>query len=236
MWITIAGLIINKIINEITIKIEYSYSLADLNISDHIWGWFFLDHIPELYVNSAIKYFLINYDMRRLITDCLIIVKNIFSLSYLITITQYLLLTTLYVYIHYLLILQIQYFKNKNSITFLNILYIIIYLFILNNLFFELYTYSLSFFLIPILLIFEILINVDFLVYFYLYIFLLLKVIFSKYFFLKIILLFFQLILNMYLIFYIFFHETLITNNFLNELCLKFLILYTFLLLKLLCF
>jgi len=25
MWITIAGLIINKIINEITIKIEYSY-------------------------------------------------------------------------------------------------------------------------------------------------------------------------------------------------------------------
>ena len=236
MWIIIAGLIINKVITEITIKIEYFYNLNNLNISEHIWGWFFLDHIPELYINSAIKYFLINYDLRRLITNCLIIVKNIFSISYLITITQYLLLIALYVYIHYLLILQFKYFKDKNSLTFLNILYSLIYLFILNNIFFELYTYSLSFFLIPILLLFEILININFLVYYFIYIFILFKSIFGKYFFIKTIFFFFQILTNIYLFFIIFFNETLITNNFLNELCLKILILYNFLLLKLLCF
>lgn len=236
MWIIIAGLIINKVITEITIKIEYFYNLNNLNISEHIWGWFFLDHIPELYINSAVKYFLINYDLRRLITNCLIIVKNIFSLSYLITITQYLLLIALYVYIHYLLILQFKYFKNKSRLTFLNILYSLIYLFILNKIFFELYTYSLSFFLIPILLLFEILININFLVYYFIYIFILFKSIFGKYFFIKTIFFFSQILINIYLFFIIFFHETLITNNFLNELCLKILILYNFLLLKLLCF
>jgi len=236
MWIIIAGLIINKVITEITIKIEYFYNLNNLNISEHIWGWFFLDHIPELYINSAIKYFLINYDLRRLITNCLIIVKNIFSLSYLITITQYLLLIALYVYIHYLLILQFKYFKSKNRLTFLNILYSLMYLLILNNIFFELYTYSLNFFLIPILLLFEILININFLVYYFIYIFILFKSIFGKYFFIKTNFFFSQILINIYLFFIIFFHETLLTNNFLNELCLKILILYNFLLLKLLCF
>jgi len=229
MLIIIAGLIINEVITEIKIKIENTFSLAELNVSDHVWGWFFLDHIPELYVNSPVKYFLINYDMRRLIVDCLIISRNILSLSYQITVIQYILLITLFIYIYYLLVLHIKSFENIYNITYKKSSYIFSYFLILNKLFFELCTYSLDFFLIPFLFIYEFLISVDFLVYFYLYIFLLLKVFFGRYFFAKVVFSFFQIILNIYLIYTIFFQETLITNNFLSELCLKFLILYHFL-------
>jgi len=236
MWIIIVGLIINKIVTEIIVKIEYLYNLSNLNVPDHIWGWFFLDHIPELYVNSATKYFLINYNLRRLLTNCLIILKNIFNLSYLITITQYLLLLALYVYIHYLIILEFKYLKKKDNITFLNCFYILVHLIILNNIFFELCTYSLNFFLIPVLFISDALFNINFLVYYFLYMFILVKSIFGRYFFIKLNFIFFQIIINIYLLYTYIFYETLITNNFLNELCLKSLILFNFLLLKLLCF
>ena len=53
MWIVLAGLLVNKIITEIITKIEKLNSLDHLNISEHVWGWFFLEHVPELYLNSA---------------------------------------------------------------------------------------------------------------------------------------------------------------------------------------
>ena len=233
MWIILAGLITNIVITKILFKLETLVTLKDLTMSDHILGWFFLDHIPELYVNSGIKYFLINYDVRRLLTDCLIIVRNIFTISYLNTITQYILLSISYLYIQYLLILEIKFINVKKDFLSLTNISILINFLILNHIFSELCTFSLKFFSLPFLYIREILININFLVYFFIYIFLLLKVVFRKYFFVKSISFLFQIFINIYLIYTFFFLETLITNNFLKELCLKILILYNFLSIKL---
>jgi hypothetical protein len=233
MWIILAGFATNIIITKILVKLETLVTLKDLTMSDHILGWFFLDHIPELYINSGIKYFLIDYNVRRLLTNCLIIIKNIFNLSYLNTITQYILLSTTYLYIQYLFILEFKFINVKKDLISLTNISILINFFILNRIFLELCTFSLNFFLIPILFVGEVLTNITFLVYFYIYIFLLLKVFFGKYFFVKSIAFLFQIFLNIYLIYNFFFLEATITNNFLKELCLKILILYNFLLIKL---
>ena len=233
MWIILAGFITNIIITKILFKLETLITLKDLTMSDHILGWFFLDHMPELYINSGIKYFLINYDVRRLVTNCLIIIKNIFNLSYLNTLTQYILLSITYLYIQYVFILEYKFINVKKDLLRLTNISILINFFILNRIFFELCTFSLKFFSIPILFFVEFLTNIPFLIYFYIYIFLLLKVFFGKYFFFKSIAFLFQIFLNIYLIYNFFFLETAITNNFLKELCLKILILYNFLSIKL---
>ena len=77
MWVLIAGTIMNSIINNITYKILIFQNISNLTVTEKLIGWFLIDHVPKTYSYTSVKFFLINEEFRKLITNILIIIKNI---------------------------------------------------------------------------------------------------------------------------------------------------------------
>ena len=109
MWALIAGTIMNSIIDNITYKILIFQNLSNLTVTEKIVGWFLIDHVPKTYYYTSVKFFLINEEFRRLITNILIIIRNISTWSYLITFIEFFNLLFIEIYLSYLLILQFKF-------------------------------------------------------------------------------------------------------------------------------
>lgn len=225
MWALIAGTIMNSIIDNITYKILIFQNLTNLTVTEKIVGWFLIDHVPKTYYYPSVKYFIINEEFRRLITNILIVFRNIFTLSYVITFTEFFNLLFIEIYLSYFLILHFKFLiffqtKNKNNS---KILFFFFLCLIKNH---ELLTkYSLNFILIPFLFIYEYIIK--FLIKHYVFCIIIIyflrknKIICYKFYFYCT-----YFIILVYYNHYLFNFEILNNNNFLNEFCLKFMGIY----------
>ena len=85
---------------------------TDLNLLDRLFGWFFFEHVFEEYAITAGKFFLINEDFRTLITNVLIVIRNILILSHFLTLTEFLLTISVLLLLTYFLF----YFLKINKI------------------------------------------------------------------------------------------------------------------------
>ena len=234
MWILIAGNLMCFFISTLIYKILMIQNLTFLQSNEKIIGWFLIAYIPETYCNLSVKFFLINEEFRQLITNCLLVSKNILSLSYLITSVEFINLTFTVLFISFLLILHLKYLSDKNILPNTlqkNDFVHFTILFSLNiNFFLILKTYSIKFFSIPFLLISNYFIcdislkNITLVfslvtIYYLLY---------TKYNYYRIIIFFLQFCLFIILNYYLFKFEIISNNNFINEFCLKQLYFYTF--------
>ena len=110
MWYLIAG----KLMSVVSYFVFYKVALdpTDLNLLDRLFGWFFFEHVFEEYAITAGKFFLINEDFRTLITNVLIVIRNILILSHFLTLTEFLLTISVLLLLTYFLF----YFLKINKI------------------------------------------------------------------------------------------------------------------------
>ena len=113
MWVLIAGNLLCLFISTLLYKILNIKTLKFLYSTEKILGWFLVEFIPETYCNSSVKLFLINEEFRQLITNFLLVFKNIISLSYLITSVEYINLVITELFLMFLLMLHINFLLNN---------------------------------------------------------------------------------------------------------------------------
>nr|YP_010047253.1 hypothetical protein J6725_mgp20 [Eucampia zodiacus]QPJ79914.1 hypothetical protein [Eucampia zodiacus] len=235
MWILIAGNLMCIFISTLIYKISIINNLTFLYSNEKIIGWFLIGYIPETYYNLSVKFFLINNEFRQLITNFLLVIKNVLSLSYLITFVEFINLILTELFLIFLLFLHIKFLmqnfnnlkiKNKKNIFFFTTIFLF-FLTFLN----DLKTYSFKFFSIPVLFILNYFFNYIILQYFLIVILLtyLFSILYTKYRYYKTLFLFFQFYIVIFLTYYIHTFEIEYTNNFLNENFLKLLYLYVYL-------
>ena len=229
MWVLIAGNLLCLFISTLLYKILNIKTLKFLYSTEKILGWFLVEFIPETYCNSSVKLFLINEEFRQLITNFLLVFKNIISLSYLITSVEYINLVITELFLMFLLMLHINFLLNNvKKVKKKGIFYFLIIIGLTIKLFINLKTYSLKFFSIPFLFALNYLVNglliqnsSLFVVLIFIY-----YITYKNYMYYKINGFFLQICIIVFLIYFLFNIEILCNNNFLNELCLKQLYLY----------
>ena len=236
MWILIAGNLMCIFISTLIYKISIINNLTFLYSNEKIIGWFLIGYIPETYYNLSVKFFLINNEFRQLITNFLLLIKNILSLSYLITFIEFINLILTELFLIFLLFLNIKFliqnFKhNSKTLNIKNIFFFTIIFLLFLNFLNHLKIYSLKFFSIPVLFILNYFFNYTLLQYLLILILLtyILYRLYTLYIYYKTLLLLFQFYIVIFLIYYVYIFEIKYTNNFLNENFLKFLYLYVYL-------
>jgi len=136
MWYLIAGKLMSLIIYFIFSK-AFVY-MNELSILDRLIGWFFVEHLFEEYSILAGKFFLINVDFRTLLKNVLIIFRNVFVWSHLVTLTEFLLTVSILILITYFLVYFLKLKKinaDVMNIFILSYYAVIIYLLLLKTFF-----------------------------------------------------------------------------------------------------
>merc|ERR1712127_127917 len=88
-------------------------NLTFLYSNEKIIGWFLIGYIPETYYNLSVKFFLINNEFRQLITNFVLVIKNVLSLSYLITFVEFINLILTALFLIFLLFLNTRFIYIK---------------------------------------------------------------------------------------------------------------------------
>lgn len=136
MWYLVAGKLMCLIIYFIFSKAFVHTN--DLSIIDRLIGWFFVEHLFEEYNLIAGKFFLINIDFRTLLKNVIIIFRNVFFLSHLVTLTEFLLTVSILILITYFLIYFLKLKRvnaNARDVFILGYYAVIIYLLLLKTFF-----------------------------------------------------------------------------------------------------
>ena len=231
MWVLIAGNLMSMFVSTMTCKLLIEQDVINLSTIEKLMGWFLISHIPETYTKTAMKFFIINEEFRNLITNFLLVFRNIFTLSYSITSVEFFHLMSIEIYLFILLALHLNFLSNKkDSRDFLkrkDTLYASILFMISLRILFLMNQYSSKFFSIPFLVMSQCLIHFisNYFIWLLLIIFIynLLEKNYLKY---KIKLYFIQFIFIIYFSFDVVLSEIISNNNFINELCIKALYFY----------
>ena len=77
MWYLISGYILSSVVFILISKLFLNFSVFNLELNEKIIGWFLIDHIFEEYKFTSGKFFLINEDYRSLITNIVILTRNL---------------------------------------------------------------------------------------------------------------------------------------------------------------
>lgn len=230
MWYLIAGKLMCLIIYFIFSK-AFVYT-NELTMLDRVIGWFFVEHLFEEYNIIAGKFFLTNIDFRTLLKNVLIIFRNVFVLSHLVTFTEFLLTVSILILISYFLVYFLKLKKISTVDIFVFSYYaIIIYLLLLKTFF--------SFDLFDIFFIFKPITAVLFLcscffiaIRFYIFYFVLFILnVMVRYCFVAFIKIIFYVLIffSLNILFLTFFFIVLeLSDNLIQEFLIKFLIVYTY--------
>jgi hypothetical protein len=232
MWYLIAGKLMCLIIYFIFSK-AFVYT-NELSILERLIGWFFVEHLFEEYNILAGKFFLTNVDFRTLLKNLLIIFRNVFVWSHFVTLTEFLLTVSILILITYFLVYFLKLKKinaNVMDIFILSYYAIIIYLLLLKT-FFSFDLFDIFFIFKPITALLFLcsclFIAIRFLLFYFIVFTLNTIVRYCSVVFIKTI--FYVLIIFcLNILFFTFFSITLeLSNNLVQELLVKILVVYTY--------
>lgn len=205
----------------------YLQNNESLQITESFLGWFLLEHVFEEYHVTPGKLFLINMDFKNLITNVMLIIRNLFFIAQFFTPTEFLL-------IHIILIIFVIIYKKKLKSTTFKFVLLFIYINTLNSfLFINIYNIlSLLYYICGLYLV-----NICFFFYFILVYFLIFYKV-GNYFCLKISLIkiFIYTVISLIFLYLWVFDLTVfisINENFMQEFVMKYLILYLYFILYL---
>ena len=88
IWSLIAGKLMSFMFQFLLIKLFKDFSFSNFNAIEKSISWFLVEHISDHYSLTSGKFFMINEDFRRLITNFFKIVRDLIYWSHIITITE----------------------------------------------------------------------------------------------------------------------------------------------------
>ena len=225
------------IIKFLLIKLFEDFCFNNFNILEKSVSWFLVEHVFEQYNLTSGKFFIINEDFRRLITNFLKIVRDLTYWPYVITITEFFSLIFTVCYLVYLGVIDFySKLSTKVKYTFKDFVY---YLFIsafIAEIHYRYTKFDVLFVLRPLGIWFD---CVCVLFYVYLFCFILYNYVFyynsnfstqlyikypviKSYFYLM------CLFSTLYSVYFISFFENATSNNFIQELALNIIFVYTY--------
>lgn len=102
MWYLISGYILSSVVFILISKLFLNFSVLNLELNEKIIGWFLIDHIFEEYAFTSGKFFLINEDYRSLITNIIILIRNLCFFAQLFSPIEFITINILLIIIFFL--------------------------------------------------------------------------------------------------------------------------------------
>lgn len=236
IWSLIAGKSMGFMFQFLLIKLFKDFSFSNFNALEKSISWFLVEHVFDHYNLTSGKFFMINEDFRRLITNFFKIVRDLIYWSHIITITELFTLVFSVCCLIYLSFVNFYSEFNVKKYTLRNFMYCLFISTLMFKIYFRYTKFDVFFVLRPLGIWFDC-VCVVFCVYLFclvLYTYVLYYnantslILHIKYLIVKSYFYFVYFCITLYSAYSVLFLENAASNNFIQELILKFIFVYTY--------
>jgi hypothetical protein len=237
IWCLIAGKLMSLMFQFLLIKLFKDFSFSNFNALEKSISWFLVEHVFEHYRLTSGKFFMINEDFRRLITNFFKIVRDLIYWSHIITINELFTLVFSVCCLIYLSFVNFYSEFNTNKYTFRNFMYCLFIVTLMFKIYFRYTKFDVLFVLRPLGIWFDCvcILFCAYLLCLVLYNYVLyynsttLLRLYIKYLIVKSYFYFACFCIILYSVYLTLFFENTASNNFIQELTLKIVFVYTYL-------